>query len=481
MVRHEFYKSTATDARAGKKGRSVSISSISKKLLLVVVTLVVSIVFMFMTSVSLKQLPAPYRQVTSWTSPWTSPWTGRHSPQSSHHQTTDISSTSNQQQLYIRYSLEQKSSYKCTYCQAYTCKVGTIGEFYREPLADGLQPLLNFTTTIHTNLKILVMGASVAIQIGQLLEEAMKVNISSRQMIHESWRGNEGITTSSTTVSSSSTSQTKQKDGEGGALANYRITGMFLAKGEGRALPNRPGGGWSRRQVDQLLNHSHLNRPRSMQNNNNTNSSAGIGTFDVMVFRIPHGWITFEEITKESVHETVRLARSIFGIHRFLFIDVPHINNVKTMQDMVDREQTNLMLQEIADSYRASTTAASTTSEDGEGTQMVVLKFGRWTDQLMEYNARAIAMIPADEVVVNKSYSLQKVGCPPKHAMTIAQTCAELLVQAEDCQSCRLVEIVSAQMVCTGAWRVLVGDSSVALPAYCPVFNGRDHSKTKVL
>jgi len=145
-----------------------------------------------------------------------------------------------------------------------------------------------------------------------------------------------------------------------------------------------------------------------------------------MVFRIPHGWITFEEITKESVHETVRLARSIFGIHRFLFIDVPHINNVKTMQDMVDREQTNLMLQEIADSYRASTTAASTTSEDGEGTQMVVLKFGRWTDQLMEYNARAIAMIPADEgrrreeiVRLGKKWdALRNMPCPlPRHVL----------------------------------------------------------------
>ena len=322
----------------------------------------------------------------------------------------------------LSYSMKRDSSYNMTFSQATPCTLGvTTNKWgrhpqWREPLLEGLQPLLNFTTTIRTHLNLLVMGDSVGIQFGQLLEEALGAKESSRTLIHEAWVGHDGVTISSTAG--------------GGALANYRITGMFLAEGEGKPLPNAYGGGWNRSHVDQLLRHPHLNR-QSYRSSHTL--SSGASSFDVMIFRIPHGWLTFADITENTLHETMQMAYDIFGIRKVILIDIPHTNNVMTIQDLEDRLRTNLLLQEIAATYPRH---RNHPTNGGEGVEeVVVLKFARWTDHLMEYNARVIGLIPSDQVVANKSYTLDRLGCRRKFPLSIAQGCAEF-AKAGDCK-CR--------------------------------------------
>lgn len=332
-------------------------------------------------------------------------------PQDTNSQTNGVNHHEDSRK-HLSYSMTRHTSYRMTFSQATPCILGkTTNKWgrhpqWREELLDGLQPLLNFTTAIQTNLNVLVMGDSVGIQFGQLLEEAVGAQESSRKIIHESWPGHDGVTISTTKG--------------GGAIANYRITGMFLAEGEGKPLPNAEGGGWNRSHVQQLLSHPHI---MATYDNNRASASP---SFDVMIFRIPHGWLKFGEITEVGLHETMQMAHDLFGVRKVILIDIPHTNNVKSIQDLVDRQRTNLMLQNVAAAY----------PRQQEGVdEVVVLEFARWTDHLMEYNARVIGVIPSDQVVSNKSYVLDRLGCRKKFPLSIAQGCAEF-AKAGDC-GCR--------------------------------------------
>lgn len=311
---------------------------------------------------------------------------------------------------YVTYSMSRYSSYNMTFSQANKCNLGVSTNKWgrkpkwREPLLGALQPLLNFTTMVETPLNILFMGDSVAIQFGQLLEEALGAVADSRAVIHNSWAGNEGVTIAST-------------EG-GGAIALYRLTGMFLARGEGQPLPNAAGGGWNKSHVEEILHHPILNTTTNRP-----------GKFDVLIFRIPHGWLQFDEITRDTLQETIQLAHDVFGVRQVLFIDIPFTNNIKTVQHLAERIEANEMIRQVADTYDGE-------SDDDAVTRVTTLRFARWTDHLMEYNARSIGLLPPDNTFVqNKSYTLDRLGCAPKFPLSIAHGCAEM-AKAGDCQ-CR--------------------------------------------
>lgn len=313
------------------------------------------------------------------------------------------------EETYVSYTIFRNQTYNLTFALGTRCPLGkTTNKWgrnpqWREPLDPGLQPSLNVTTRVRTNLRILVLGDSVGIQFGEILEEALGNDPVSRVMIHQSWAGNEGVTLSANSES-------------GGVVALYRITGMLLAPGEGKPLPNAPGGGWNRTHVHQLLHHLHMARPKSSDNN----------VFDVMIFRIPHGWLRFDEITEKTIKESLQLARSLFGVHKFILINIPFSNNIETARDLQDRLEVNSLIRQVADSYDAAKT------DDTYTTQVTVLDFARWTDQLMEYNARSIGKISDMEMMgKNRSFALDRLGCR-KYPLSIAQGCA-MLVQPGEC------------------------------------------------
>lgn len=333
----------------------------------------------------------------------------------------------------VSYSMQRWNNYNFTFCQANRCPVGVTTNkwgrhpYWRDPLLEQLQPLLNFTTQIVAkNMNILCMGDSVMMQLGQLLEEAAGALPETREVIHESWAFNEGVTISHTR--------------DGSCMANYRITGMFLAKGEGEPLPNAFGGGWNKSLVEALRKHPLLGQPPkstttgTIVNGNNIHQNdkskqqqqPGAAAFDVLIFRLPHGWLTFDDMNEDTIRETIQLAHDLFGIRQVIFIDIPFTNNVKTLQDLEDRKNTNEVLEKVAASY----TDNNQQKGNSQIKQVSVLQFAKWTDHLMEYNARAIGVIPPElqhTVITNKSYALNRLGCRPKFPISIAQGCANLV------------------------------------------------------
>lgn len=111
-----------------------------------------------------------------------------------------------------------------------------LGGEYSSPLL-GIQRsggrVLDFTTTISTNLKILHIGDSITIQIAQALDEMMMLkndtqsskSSSNRQLLWESWSGGEGGTLLSPTRG-------------GGINGAWRITGLLSKANQGKFSMN---------------------------------------------------------------------------------------------------------------------------------------------------------------------------------------------------------------------------------------------------
>lgn len=148
--------------------------------------------------------------------------------------------------------------------------------------------MLEFLTNLSTNLKILVMGDSVAIQFAQSLEEAAGGATFDQQLLErESWSGHEGMVISA------------PMRGVGWWQVGVSCTAMLRRISEGKPLPNAGGGGWLRDDVRTLVNFTY--------NNNFSASSTEVetvGSIDALIFRIMHWWIVeFAAITAPALQK----------------------------------------------------------------------------------------------------------------------------------------------------------------------------------
>ncbi len=75
-----------------------------------------------------------------------------------------------------------------------------------------------------------------------------------------------------------------------------------------RAKANRVGGVWSNFEIDSFLNH--LYHPRSKAESQQQNNLI-IGNFDVVLFRVMHGWMQLNEITHEHLVKAVELSNEL--------------------------------------------------------------------------------------------------------------------------------------------------------------------------
>lgn len=271
----------------------------------------------------------------------------------------------------------------------------------RRPLSRNMKELLEFSTKISTNLKIIFLGDSVAMQFKNSLEEAAGVTFDVRHI----YRTVEGKDAESIAVSGPVRG--------GGVLAGFRITGQLSKSGRGQPLPNNPGGGWRLADVRSVLNHTYgPNKKRVEQ-------------FDAVIYRIPHAWIELSEITRDSVRESIELAHELFGVSTVILTTSYIHNNVKTAEHLRDLTRTNAMLRDLATKWQS----------DGGVDTVLVLEFGRWTSQVQEANARAIGMNMSDPL-----FALQSLGCtfPPSYSPHIANVCATLVQNGECDNWCEL-------------------------------------------
>lgn len=128
----------------------------------------------------------------------------------------------------ISYSLQSKSStrpyqFNDTFYPFYQCRD-------RPLLPASMAKFINFTTVISTNLKIIFMGDSIAVQFAQWFHRAIGVTSEKkRHILRYSWSNYEGLVLAPAIRG-------------GGQVASWRVTGMVRDDGENKPLPNQPGG-----------------------------------------------------------------------------------------------------------------------------------------------------------------------------------------------------------------------------------------------
>jgi hypothetical protein len=189
----------------------------------------------------------------------------------------------------------------------------------------------------------------------------------------------------------------------GGTIAGWRITGILQRGGENKPGPNKcsPCGGWSREDSRQLLRH--------MVGKNTTTT---IGSFDVLIFRIPHGWLGLDLVTEEKLQEMIELASEIFGVKTVMIISLPYINNVKTLEDVRQLKDTNNMIHKLSQDWPL---------EGKHGVDHVqVLDFASFGDSLMEWNANLMGMDTS-----SANYTLESLKDRSNRGRSIAQVCVK--------------------------------------------------------
>lgn len=213
------------------------------------------------------------------------------------------------------------------------------------------------TVRVSTSLRILFLGDSVSVMTAQMYQELARA--TDRHVIRYSWGTHEGT-------------HLANVDG-GGIVAGWRITGWMLPEGRTEQdFANTGGAKWIPSHVPILLNHS-------FSDNRNTT----IDQFDAMILRIPHGWMTLEKITRDNLIRSLQTAHDNFKFRVVIITTLPIINNVQTLEDWQQLQDTNTMLRDFAATYHENKTI------DGLET-ILTLEFDVLIDQLIQHNGRLL-------------------------------------------------------------------------------------------
>jgi len=251
--------------------------------------------------------------------------------------------------------------------------------------------VLDFTVTITTSLKILLIGDSVMVQLGQAFDEMIMSNGQyattedpiHREIVWEAWRGHNGGTVVSPTRG-------------GGVSAMWRMTGLLSRRKKGKPPANSAGGGWSDKEIDSFLGYSTPKQRQQQQNNSTVASSTAttIGKFDVVVFRVMHGWMKIHEITRDGLLEAIELAHELLGATTVVLMTIPFTNNVKTPQVLKQVNDINDEMRDIARRWHRR----GEDGENGEGNEhskhsgdsgvqrVLVLEYGTYYNHIVWSN-----------------------------------------------------------------------------------------------
>jgi hypothetical protein len=224
--------------------------------------------------------------------------------------------TNPKDKLFVNYQLLYDQPYNVTFGPFTRCTLGVVYNkrgkkpIERTPLSKELHGIIDkdFTVTIQTNMKIISVGDSVLMQFHEVLEESVGMLwndtfVGKRHVYHNAWGEHESVSVSAPVNG-------------GGVLAAFRMTGLLLQSGKGRKPPNEGpapngAGGWKPEHVQELLTHQYN---LSTGDTTTTTTTTTVTSFDTMIFRIPHGWLSLDVITKENLQEAILLGHELFGV-----------------------------------------------------------------------------------------------------------------------------------------------------------------------
>ena len=178
----------------------------------------------------------------------------------------------------------------------------------------------------------------------------------------------------------------------GGMNGGWRITGLLSKAAQGLpATKNRPGGGWNYGQVNPFIHHKYTYQGQNITVNKK---------MEVVVFRVMHGWMKVEEITKERIIEAAELAHSILGAETIIFLTIPFTNNVLDANMYAEICKVNRMILDVAKNWH--TTDHTTT--------ILILDYAQYTNHVIWTNGIHLGYNISDPLTVKDPQVFDKEG-----------------------------------------------------------------------
>jgi hypothetical protein len=276
----------------------------------------------------------------------------------------------------IRYQLVRGGRYN-VHKGVYACRDKISGKPLRNRVELPSSNPFDFYTFIQTNLNILVMGDSLAVEFGIWFQNAGRAkNTTIIEGLRWRHRIAEGLAFS-------------EVDG-GGTISIWRNIDFWLRRNHGLPLPNS-GRGWNKTWVATL--HSRL--PTSSDK------------VHVLIFRVSYPWLSMNNVTEESLSETLSVAQEYLGEPlTIIFMTVPINNNIVTRQDFDDFRAMNNRIRSFVTNLHSS--------------DVLVSDLEVYMDNIIEWNAKQIGM--------NTSYPrcfLEERLAMRSNAHHVAQVCGE--------------------------------------------------------
>lgn len=341
-----------------------------------------------------------------------SSWVESHSPRRNHSQSTSMDADQKSEGR-IRISFRLHDPDTVPYPQQYLSVHG-----YMCPGSEPLPPtmsgrtILNFTTTISTDLNILFIGDSISQQFAQGFyssvldgERHIGSHYITRSFINGQVFQNSGLHVCSSLVAPAR---------GGGVSAYWRVLELMSKQNSVEWYVNcKRDKTWWAREGERLATHRYpfpTDGPNELiKVNTNKNNGAttwyrkifndtgyrnvtetqspeqqyySVGGFDCCVLRIQHGWMELHEITRERVVEEIELCNKVVGASTVIISTLPLNNNVITSSDWEGIISLNSVIRDIARNWKPVE----------NGLQWVLVQeFGNFTNQILWRNAEVNA------------------------------------------------------------------------------------------
>ena len=263
--------------------------------------------------------------------------------------------------------------------------------------------ILNFTTAISTNLKIVHVGDSLSQQFVQafdatLLEKSYDYN---RHVLAEYFY--EGKIYSHNCLSVAAPIR-------GGGVSSYwRITDLLSqinrrkeAQCAKEELQLKQRIGWSNIQSIQLVEHRYTldldesvvkeildtRVPQPMPKP----LELTVGRYDVAVLRIPHGWIDIVDITRDRIIEAINLSHDNLGVDTVVITTLPLNNNVLTSDDWEGIYKINVIIRDVAMNWESIRHSSSSEKKKRGVKYVLVQEFGQFTNEILWKSAQNLGI-----------------------------------------------------------------------------------------
>jgi len=257
--------------------------------------------------------------------------------------------------------------------------------------------LFDFTTTVSTDLRLVFMGDSLGHQFCQGFEAAvLGRGHEHKRTVHKKY--NVGRKVFDCLVSSAPVRG-------GGAVAFWRYTKMLQRKTWAKITPCYSNERlWGENFLMEILDHKFADEPEGRE--------ITVNQFDAAIVRIPHGWMTAEEITKERLVEVVTFAQNLLGVRVVVFTTVGLDNNAIGAEEWAGIEKINEYVHEIASNFKP-------TSVDGVQ-WIMVQEWSRFTSAILRENGLSMGYNTSS----NDFFFERLVGGETSWAQSVPMVCA---------------------------------------------------------